>query len=62
MALESTSVGALMRYHTADSGRLPTQHLTRKGDKHNMESNPKIEMKLHAIFLLDLSRPMEDFT
>ncbi|CAK9073973.1 Hypothetical protein SCF082_LOCUS36099 [Durusdinium trenchii] len=25
-------------YHTADSGRLPTQHLTRKGDKHNMES------------------------
>lgn len=25
-------------YHTADSGRLPTKHLTRKGDKHNMES------------------------
>ena len=26
-----------LRYHTADSGRLPTKHLTRKGDKHNME-------------------------
>ena len=29
------------RYHTADSGRLPTQHLTRKGDKHNMEWHPQ---------------------